>query len=75
MPRLSNWCLDVKAISTHKQQLMGKNNQNSFLFKPNSYILREKVLVHEKEGKKYEHLYKGPYPITKVWTNRTDAIR
>ena len=53
---------------------MGKNNQNSFLFKPNSYILREKVLVHDKEGKKYEDLYKDPYPITKVWTNRTDAI-
>ena len=28
-----------------------------------------------KKANKYEDLYKGPYPITQVWTNGTVTIR
>ena len=55
---------------------MDKNNQSKKTKNKNdNYIVREKVLVHDKEGGKYEDMYKGPYSITTVWENRTDAIR
>ena len=40
-----------------------------------SYKVREKVIEHEKNANKYEEPYKGLYPITHVWKNRTASIR
>ena len=55
---------------------MDKNNklENKNL-KPNTYIIRDKVLVRNKKTNKYEEPYVGPYPITQVWTNGKFSMR
>ena len=70
-PFITDW----EAIRRREQDLIDKNNQNKNAnCKPHNYIVRDKVLVHDKKPNKYEEPYKGPYPITNVWTNGTVTI-
>ena len=62
------------AIKRSKQQLIKNNQLENKNFQLHTYRVREKVLVHDKTLNKYEELYKGPYPITKVCTNGNFTI-
>ena len=64
-PLITDW----GSIIRHKPQLMEiiimKTNKNHTQHR---YKLCEKVLVREKNAKKYDEPYKGSYPITQVCT-------
>ena len=58
------------SIRQHKQQLIEKNNElENKNCQLHTYRIQEKVLVRDKTVNKYEEPYKGPYPITKVYSN------
>ena len=65
-----------EAIRRRKQQLIDKNNQNENKKFQTSYLYNTwESTSAQKKPNKYEEPYKGPYPITNVWTNGTVSIR
>ena len=63
-------------IRLRKQKIVGNNNQlENKNRKPHTYRIRDKGLLRNKKGNKYEEPYVGPYPITQVWTNGNVTIR
>ena len=65
-PFRENW----GAIRLRKNKIIDKINQlENKDCKPHIYIIRNKLLVQNKNSKKYEEPYVGPYSMTEVWTN------
>ena len=65
-PFISDW----GDIRQSKKELIDKNNQlENKNCKLHTVIIQEKLLARNKKANKYEGLYMGPYPITRVWTN------
>ena len=65
-PLIEDW----EDIRLHKQKIINKNNQlKNKNRKPQTYRIRDKVLVRNKKANLYGDLYVGPYPITQVWIN------
>ena len=56
--------------------LINKNNKlENTKRKEHVYRVWDGELFKNKRARKYEHLYKGPYAITKVWENGTVTLR
>ena len=69
-PFIAEW----GAIGGRKQQIIYLKNSNNNNRKPQSYKVRENLIVRDKNANKYENPYKVPYPITNVWKNGTIVI-
>ena len=66
IPFIEYW----EAIRLLKQNIIDNNNQlENKNCKLHTVIIQEKLLARNKKANKYEGLYMGPYPITRVWTN------
>ena len=67
---------DWEAIKQRKQKLINKNNENENKKRiPHKYAIGDKILIRNRQARKMELPYKGPYEITYVFTNGTVRVR
>ena len=65
-PFIAEW----EAIKQRKHQIIDKNNKmENSKRKEHVYRVWDQVLLKNKRARKYKHLFKGLYAITKIWEN------